>query len=137
MTESRHRWRFSIGATIRSATSFWKVRVSLTRPYFHALVRSDMASSQSMMSAVDTLNGRLPMMCMLGEWSSQSRVASAGNRFSMLNRRMSPLKIRILSFDASFNSCKITDQHLFDQSQTGYKCHCLSSTLENAFYSSQ
>ena len=49
-----------------SATSFWKVRVSLVRPKAKGPVLLAMCSSHLMMSGVDTLKGRFPMMWRFG-----------------------------------------------------------------------
>lgn len=61
ITDSRHRCLWDTGAVIRSATSFWKVRVMGVRPNCHASFRSEMACSQRTTRFVETLKGRLPI----------------------------------------------------------------------------
>lgn len=51
---------------LTSATSFWKVRVRRVRPNAKGPLRVEMHSSHLMMSGVDTLKGRFPMMCKSG-----------------------------------------------------------------------
>jgi len=103
MTDKRQRCSVNGDATIRSATSFWNVSVNGTRPCFHAPRRNDMSSSQRIISGVDTLNGKLPMMCKCRCVSLQCADNSLGKIGSMLNCRTSPLKMRIIPPDASFS----------------------------------
>lgn len=52
--------------TLTSATSFWKVSVSLVRPNIKGPLLLDICSSHFIRRGVDTLKGKFPMMCKLG-----------------------------------------------------------------------
>lgn len=90
ITERRHRWSVKILATILSATSFWKVKVSFTRPYLHGPLWEDMAASQRIKRGVETLNGKLPIIWMLGGANSHGCAKSFGIISSMLKLSTSP-----------------------------------------------
>ena len=103
ITDRRQRCTFNGGAAMRSATSFWNVSISGTRPCFHAPRCIEMSSSQRIISGVDTLNGRLPIIFRWGCVSFHRVDNSLGKICSMSKCRTSPLKMRIIPPDASFS----------------------------------
>lgn len=91
ITDRRQRCFDRILAVILSATSFWNVRVNFVLPNFHGPDWLDIAASHIIIRGVDTLNGRLPMMWILGGAESHGTARFSGIIFSMLKLRMSPL----------------------------------------------
>jgi len=81
--DSLHRCVSEAWDTKRSATSFWNVNVIFVLPNAQGPRRSAIACNHLIISGVDTLNGKLPMMWISGGLSFHIFFSSTGNRFSI------------------------------------------------------
>lgn len=88
--DSRDLCSLPTSATSRSATSFWNVSVSGTRPYDQALPLSDILESHLDINGVEILKGKFPMIWICGISSFQSLLRSSGNILLISKDKTSP-----------------------------------------------